>query len=78
VVVPFAGDQPFWADRLRRLGVSGPAVNGKRLEASALARALAFADRTDTRARAAELGQRMRAEDGARVAVRAIEQLLSI
>lgn len=78
VVVPFAGDQPFWADRLRRLGVSGPAVNGKRLEASALARAIAFADRTDTRARAAELGQRMRAEDGARVAVRAIEQLLSI
>ncbi|MGX5732400.1 glycosyltransferase [Pseudoxanthomonas beigongshangi] len=78
VVVPFAGDQPFWADRLHRLGTADKPVNGRRLDVCTLGRAIAFADRADTRARATELGQRMAAEDGAGNAVAAIEQLLSI
>lgn len=77
VVVPFAGDQPFWAAQLHRLGVADAPVNGRRLEARALGRAIAFAERADTRARAAELGRQMAAEDGAGEAVAAIEQLLS-
>lgn len=78
VVVPFAGDQPFWAAQLHRLGVADRPLNGRRLEARALQRAIAFADRADTRTRAEDLGRRMAAEDGTAVAVAAIEQLLSI
>lgn len=78
VVVPFAGDQPFWADRLHRLGIADRPVNGTRLDAKPLGRAIAYADRRDVRARAAELGGRMAAEDGTGMAIAAIEQLLSI
>ncbi|MGR3906185.1 glycosyltransferase [Burkholderia sp. SR8] len=74
VVVPFAGDQFFWADRLRRLGVADAPVAGRRVNGAALARAIAFAARADTQARAAELGARIAREDGVRQAVDAIER----
>ena len=74
VVVPFAGDQFFWANRLRRLGVADARVAGRRMDAAALAGAMAFAARADTKARAAELGARIAREDGLRVAVDAIER----
>ena len=75
VVVPFAGDQPFWADRLRRAGVAGPPVGAKSLTAAALARGIDFAESTGARERAAALGRRMAAEDGVRAAIAAIEKL---
>ncbi len=74
VVVPFAGDQLFWADRLNRLGAAAQPVDGKSLNAGALARAIDFASKPATRSRAAELGAAMRAEDGLRSAVAAIER----
>jgi sterol 3beta-glucosyltransferase len=74
VVVPFAGDQFFWAQRLCRLGVAAAPVNGKAPEAQALARAIEFALQPSTRARAAELGAAMREENGLRAAVSAIER----
>lgn len=73
VVVPFAGDQLFWAHRLNRLGAAAKPVDGKALDAGALARAIDFASKPTTRSRAAELGAAMRAEDGLRSAVVAIE-----
>lgn len=75
VVVPFAGDQPFWADRLRRAGVAGPPVSAKSLTAAALARGIDFAESAGARERAAALGRRMAAEDGVRAAIAAIEKL---
>ncbi|VBB16134.1 glycosyltransferase [Burkholderia stabilis] len=74
VVVPFAGDQFFWADRLRKLGVTDAPVAGRRVDAAALARAIAFAERGDTKARAAALGARIAQEDGLTLAVSAIER----
>lgn len=74
VVVPFAGDQFFWAHRLRRLGVAGAPVAGRRMQAAELARGIAFAARADTQARAAELGARMVREEGLRRAVAALER----
>ncbi|WP_175845388.1 glycosyltransferase [Burkholderia arboris] len=74
VVVPFAGDQFFWANRLQRLGVADAPVAGRRVEAAALARAIAFAERGETKARAAELGTRIAREDGLTLAVSAIER----
>ncbi|HDR9868985.1 TPA: glycosyltransferase [Burkholderia cenocepacia] len=74
VVVPFAGDQFFWANRLQRLGVADAPVAGRRVEAAALARAIAFAERGETKARAAALGTRIAQEEGLQRAVSAIER----
>ncbi|WP_176046126.1 glycosyltransferase [Burkholderia sp. BCC1644] len=74
VVVPFAGDQFFWANRLQRLGVADAPVAGRRVDAAALARAIAFADRGETQARATELGTRIAQEDGLTLAASAIER----
>ncbi|HEB3529813.1 glycosyltransferase [Burkholderia cenocepacia] len=74
VVVPFAGDQFFWANRLQRLGVAGAPVAGRRMDAVALTRAIAFAERGETKARATELGARLAQEDGLKQAVSAIER----
>ncbi|MPV61172.1 UDP-glucose--sterol glucosyltransferase [Burkholderia sp. HI2761] len=74
VVVPFAGDQFFWANRLQRLGVADAPVAGRRVDAAALARAIAFAERGETKARAMQLGARLAQEDGLKRAVSAIER----
>jgi sterol 3beta-glucosyltransferase len=75
VVVPFAGDQSFWADRLHRLGVAAAAVDGNAPTPSAFERAIDFALLSSTQARAQRLGEAMRQEDGVRTAVAAIERL---
>lgn len=77
LVMPFAGDQFFWADRLRRLGVAPPALSPKRLDGPTLAKAIAFAESAQARASAAALGRSMAAEDGVATAVAAIEALLA-
>lgn len=74
VVVPFAGDQFFWAHRLHRLGAAAKPADRKSLDSGELARAIDFALRPGTRSRAAELGKAMRAEDGLHSAVAAIER----
>ena len=77
VVVPFAGDQPFWAARLHALGVAPAPVSRKPGFGRRLARAIDQADRQDVRTRATEVGRRMAAEDGLADAVSAIETLMS-
>ncbi|WP_266169128.1 glycosyltransferase [Dyella subtropica] len=76
VVVPFAGDQFFWANRLRQAGVAADARSWKRLDASQLASHIEFAktDTVSTRARA--LSKKMRAEEGLVNAVAFIEKLV--
>jgi len=78
VVVPFAGDQFFWADRLRRTGVATGPVNGKDLRAGDLARNIELAGSDGIRLRARETGERMMAEDGLATAVSAIEKIMAI
>lgn len=75
IVLPFTGDQPFWADRLHRLGVAPQALAGP--DALALAAALDHAAGSRVAARAAELGRRMAGEDGLGTAVAAIERIVS-
>ncbi|RYF82643.1 MAG: glycosyltransferase [Comamonadaceae bacterium] len=74
VVVPFFGDQPFWADRLRRLGVAPEPLRRKKVDGLALAAAMARASTPGMRKRAAALGASLRSEDGVACAV---EQLRS-
>ena len=75
VVVPFAGDQPFWANRLHQAGVAAAPINGNAPTAAAFARAIDFALQSATRARAQALAAAMREEDGLSTAVAAIERL---
>jgi sterol 3beta-glucosyltransferase len=79
VVVPFLGDQFFWAARLRAAGAAPPAVpvgrlTGGRLEA-ALAQALADAAMRD---RAAALGRAIRTENGIAGAVGVVERAIAV
>ncbi len=75
LVTPFIGDQHAWADRVHRLGV-GPRVGGlKQLTADKLAQAIDTAVTDPTlRARAAALGEKIRAEDGVAAAVEIIQR----
>ncbi|MCS4236497.1 glycosyltransferase [Stenotrophomonas sp. BIGb0135] len=78
LVMPFAADQFFWADRLQQLGVAPAALSPKRLDAARLASAIAVAERADTRSRANALGRAMTVEDGVANAVARIERWLGI
>jgi len=73
LVMPFAADQFFWARRLQALGVAPAPLSPKRLDAATLAAAIAFAEDSVTRARAAALGAAMASEDGVGTAVAAID-----
>ena len=65
VLVPHMGDQPFWARWVTELGVGPQPVPRRKLTAGRLAAAITSAiTDTDMRARAAALGERIRAEDG--------------
>ena len=70
VIVPFFGDQPFWAYCLYRRGVSPPAPERKGLTADALAEAIGATQQPAMIQTAAELGRAVRAEDGIGEAIR--------
>lgn len=74
VVVPFAGDQPFWAARLRAAGIMRDALHGSSINAARLARAVAYADGDPARRAAALLGERMRRDDGLATGVALVER----
>jgi sterol 3beta-glucosyltransferase len=77
VVLPFAGDQPFWAERLRLLGVAPETTSGRNVDAQSLKVAIDAAGTTEMRKRATALGEKMRAEDGLASAVAIIELLVN-
>ncbi len=70
IVVPFFADQPFWARTVHGLGVGPRPIPRGRLTADRLAAAIGEAlSHGAMRRRAAELGRRIRAEDGVARAV---------
>ncbi len=76
VAVPHNFDQPFWGNRVARLGAGPPPILRRNLTAEKLAAAIdrALSD-AEVRRRAAALGERIRAEDGVAEAVRIIGML---
>jgi len=71
-VVPFMMDQPFWAHLVADLGVGPAPLPRRQLTEDKLAQALEGLVRDDAMAaRAAALGEKIRAEDGVGEAVRA-------
>lgn len=78
VVVPFAGDQPFWGKRVAALGAGPDPLPVRKLGPDSLTAALerALKDESIRRA-AAEVGAQIQAEDGVGQAVQLIETCAS-
>ncbi|MGF1507846.1 MAG: glycosyltransferase [Anaerolineae bacterium] len=78
VLIPHFGDQPFWARQVHQAGVGPEPVMRRDLTPDRLAHVIrqALTDEAMQR-RAADLGARIRAEDGVGAAVRVIEAALS-
>jgi len=76
VIVPFAGDQFFWAARLRETGIARHRLAGRSLTGRQLGEAIAFAECDTARDSARHLGERMRGEDGSSAAVGLIERIV--
>jgi sterol 3beta-glucosyltransferase len=77
-ICPVGTDQPFWAARMRAIGVAVEAPPLRSMTGPALQRAIRqVLDDTDLRKRAVELGRRVSAEDGPGRAVSLLEQIMS-
>lgn len=73
VVVPFHGDQPFWARLTHRIGVGTKPLPRTKLTSERLAGAIEEALRSEAmRERAARIGEQVRKEDGVAAAVEII------
>ncbi len=79
IVVPFMADQPFWGGRVQALGVGPRPIPRKELTAPRLAEAIRTAVHDQAmRRRAADLGRRLRAENGVAHAVGVIHRYLGV
>jgi sterol 3beta-glucosyltransferase len=75
VVIPFMGDQPFWGQRIAELVVGPEPVPRKKLAVEGLSSALQEAvTNQEMRQRAANLGAKIRAEDGVSSAIEIIQK----
>jgi sterol 3beta-glucosyltransferase len=76
VVVPFTGDQPFWASRLKWAGIAPESVPYQRLNSGVLRQRMVEASSAEMRQRAAVFGRLMREENGVQTAITQLEELL--
>ena len=74
VVVPVFADQPFWSQRVFKLGVGPRPIPALRLTEDALADAIRATASADMVRRAAALGERIRREEGVARAVEIIHE----
>ncbi len=77
VLIPHGNDQFAWGRRVQELGVGTRPIPRKRLTVAALADALNAVREPVLRAAAADLGRRIRTEDGAETAARLITNALT-
>ncbi len=76
ILIPFFGDQPFWGQRVAKLGVGPIPIPLKKLTVDRLTQAIERAvNDQDIRQRAAQLGSKIQAEDGIAKAVAVLGQL---
>ena len=74
LVIPFGGDQPFWAMRIRMLGLGPKPILREKLTTAKLVKALHnLVSVKAYRVAANELGERLRVENGVTVAANIIE-----
>ncbi len=77
LVIPHLADQPYWGRRVHELGVGAAPIKRQKLTVEALASGIRQIT-TDAQMQqtAADLGAKIRAEDGVGTAVKLIEQLM--
>ena len=68
-------DQPFWAERLARLGIGTRPIDPRNPDAGAVRDALREAGSVGMGDRAAAVAERMASEDGVASAVARLEQI---
>ncbi len=73
VVIPFFGDQPFWAWRLAENGIAPPALNRKALTPEVFAQAIGQASMSSMQDAARAMAGRINAEDGVARAIDLLE-----
>ena len=77
LIVPFMGDQPYWAEKVFEIGAGPKGIPQKKLTADNLAAAISEAVTSEAiRNRAAELGAKIRAEDGVAAAIAHIDRAM--
>jgi UDP:flavonoid glycosyltransferase YjiC (YdhE family) len=77
LVVAHMGDQPYWGRRIHELGAGAAPIRRHALSAARLAESIRVMTRDSAlQARAAALGERIRAEDGVGTAVHALGEVL--
>jgi UDP:flavonoid glycosyltransferase YjiC (YdhE family) len=75
IITPFFGDQPYWGHRIFELGVGPKPITKKQLDTDKLSSAIAIAISDKViKEKAADLGYRIRNEDGVSATVRVLEQ----
>ncbi|GLQ95948.1 glycosyltransferase [Dyella mobilis] len=74
VIVPFFGDQPFWARSLQREGAAPPMIDRRNMDATRLAAAIAMATQEPMRQAAALLGEKVRSENGVEQAIACLRE----
>jgi UDP:flavonoid glycosyltransferase YjiC (YdhE family) len=77
VVVPFFGDQLFWGSMVTRAGAGPAPIPFKKLTAENLAAAIETALLPETQARARELGEKIKGEQGVDVGGKSFHQFLN-
>ena len=78
VICPFMGDQPFWGRRVVELGVGAGPIPQKKLNAENLAEAIqTVTSDKQIQERAANLGEKIRAEDGVAKSIEFIESYVN-
>lgn len=75
IPVPISMDQPFWADRLHRLGVAATPLNPRKPSAERVRQAIAETEAGPVRLRATQLAEHMATEDGLRVTAVRLKEL---
>jgi sterol 3beta-glucosyltransferase len=74
IIIPFMGDQPFWAERVHAIGAGPRPILVKSLSVKNLTRAITGVKQESIQKQAHLIGQQIRSEDGTSAAVRWIEK----
>lgn len=78
VIIPFGADQPFWGEKVAELGVGTKPILRTKLTVESLAAAIRAATTNEAmKARARNLGEKIRSEDGVKTAVEIFHRYLS-
>jgi sterol 3beta-glucosyltransferase len=78
IITPFFGDQPYWGHRIFELGVGPKPIPKKQLDSEKLGRAISIAVGDDViKEKAAELGSKIRCENGVSEVVQVLERIFN-